>query len=257
MSDGVPASRWVPRMTVVDPDNEATFDVCVIPSDLRETCVPKRAIVAELERLSFDEEATFAIKLALEEALTNAVKHGNRNDATKTVTVRYAITADKAVVIVRDEGVGFLPENVPDCTSPDRLRVPNGRGIMLMRAYMDEVCYRDRGREVYFVKSRSGPHRTPDASPKPAVIRRTLHYTGHVQAVGFRYTTQGLAARFAVTGFVRNLPDGRVELVVEGAEPELDRFSQAVHAAMQGYIRKVSSRDEPATGEFTAFRITR
>ena len=110
--------------------------------------------MAELERCAFPEEATFALRLALEEALCNAVRHGNQNDASKPITVRYAITPEKAVVIVRDEGRGFRPEEVPDPTDPDRLPLPSGRGIMLMHAYMDEVRYRDHGREVYFVKLR-------------------------------------------------------------------------------------------------------
>lgn len=139
-------------MACVDPDNESTFEVCVIASDLRETQVPKQRIVAELRRCHFSDEDVFGIKLALEEALTNAVKHGNAGDLSKKVTIRYAVTEQKAVIIVRDEGAGFLPENVPDCTHPERLPIPNGRGIMLIRAYMDEVCYRDNGREIYFAK---------------------------------------------------------------------------------------------------------
>lgn len=141
-------------MTEVDPDNEATFHVCVIKSDQRETEIPKKAILEEVQQCRFSREAQFAIKLALEEALTNAVKHGNQCDCSKNITVRYAVTPQKAVVIVRDEGCGFIPEDIPDPTTPDRLPLPDGRGIMLLRAYMDEVVYRDQGREVYFVKNR-------------------------------------------------------------------------------------------------------
>ena len=139
-------------MTGVDPDNEGTYKVCVIRSDPRNLCLPKRAVVLELERHHYRKEATFAIKLALEEALCNAVRHGNKNDTTKTVTVRYAVTGEKAIIIVCDEGGGFAHNAIPDPTAPERLRVPDGRGIMLMRAYMDEFCYRDDGREVYLVK---------------------------------------------------------------------------------------------------------
>ncbi len=142
-------------MTAVDPDNEATFHVCVIKSDQRETEIPKQAILRELRRCRFGKDAQFAVKLALEEALSNAVKHGNQCDPEKPVTVRYAVTPEKAVIIIRDEGCGFIPEDIPDPTTPDRLPHPNGRGIMLMRAYMDEVAYRDRGREVYLMKRRS------------------------------------------------------------------------------------------------------
>lgn len=146
-------------MPCVDPDNESTFKVCVIASKLSETLTPKQQIVAELQQCRYSDEDVFGIKLALEEALTNAVKHGNANDPSKKVTVKYAVTEQKAVIIVCDEGAGFIPENVPDCTDPERLSIPNGRGIMLIRAYMDEVCYRDSGREIYFAKlpTRAGP----------------------------------------------------------------------------------------------------
>jgi len=241
-------------MTAVNPDNEATFTVCVVKSDLRETCAPKQAIITELERCRYSDDAVFAVQLALEEALANAVKHGNRNDAAKSITVRYAVNEDKAVVVVRDEGGGFLPDDVPDCTSPDRLPLPNGRGIMLIRAYMDEVCYRDRGREVYFVKRRTSA--TPPAVTKRARnVRRTVYFSGAVQGVGFRFATCDIATKFRVSGFIRNLPDGRVELVAEGREIDLDRFQCAVEEAMCGHIRDVVATDSTATREFKKFVI--
>ena len=141
-------------MTESDPANEEAFEVCEIPSDLREACTPKDTILKKLQECGYSDDATFAVKLALEEALCNAVKHGNRCDESKTITVKYSVNAERAAIIVRDEGGGFSPEKVPDCTAPDRVPLPNGRGIMLIRSYMDEVEYRDNGREVYFVKRR-------------------------------------------------------------------------------------------------------
>ncbi|MHC5109038.1 MAG: ATP-binding protein [Planctomycetota bacterium] len=141
-------------MTDVDPDNEATYRVCEIKSDHREVRVPKAEILKELQAHHFGDKEIFAIKLALEEALANAVNHGNQGDSSKRIIVRYAVNSERAVMIVRDEGVGFSPDEVPDPTQPDRLSIPSGRGIMLIRAYMDEVEYRDEGREVYFVKLR-------------------------------------------------------------------------------------------------------
>ncbi len=88
-----------------------------------------------------------------------------------------------------------------------------------------------------------------------STVRRTLHFSGHVQGVGFRYTTESIASRFDVTGFVKNLPDGRVEAVAEGARCELDRFQQAVEDGLRGHIQRVAVSDAPATGEFEAFRI--
>lgn len=142
-------------MTRMDPDNEASFRTCVIKSVLAETQIVKQAIQQELERLQFCSNDIFAIRLALEEALSNAVKHGNQNDSSKTVTVRFAIDDEKAVIYIRDEGCGFCPSSVPDPTTPDRLPLPCGRGLMLMRSYMDVVEYRDEGREVYLVKLRT------------------------------------------------------------------------------------------------------
>ena len=139
-------------MPEVDLTNEKTYHQCVIRSDIRQLRIPQRVVIQEAARHHFTAQAIFAIRLALEETLANAVKHGNRQDPNKRVIVRYAIDAERAVIIVRDEGGGFIPEEVPDCTCTERLAVPNGRGIMLMRAYMDEVCYRDHGREVYFSK---------------------------------------------------------------------------------------------------------
>src|SRR3990172_8859716 len=238
----MPARRriLVLAMTAVNPDNEATFTVCVVKSDLRETCVAKQAVITELERYRYSDDAVFAVKLALEEALTNAVKHGNRNNAAKSITVRYAVNENKAVVVVRDEGGGFLPDDAPDCPSPDRLPLPNGRGIMLIRTYMDEVCFRDHGREVYFVKRRATSGPAAAVAKRSSKIRRTMYFSGHVQGVGFRYATRDVAAKFRVAGFVRNLPDGRVELVVEGREVELDRFQSTVEAAMLSHIPDVA-----------------
>ena len=87
------------------------------------------------------------------------------------------------------------------------------------------------------------------------LTRRTIFFSGHVQGVGFRYTAESIASRFDVTGFVRNLPDGRVEAVAEGAKCELDRFQQAIEDGMRGHIQRIAVSAAPATGEFDAFRI--
>jgi acylphosphatase len=75
--------------------------------------------------------------------------------------------------------------------------------------------------------------------------RRRVYFSGRVQGVGFRYTCQALAYRFDVAGFVRNLADGRVELVAEGEAVELDRFIDAIELEMSSYIRHTTSETEP------------
>ena len=88
-----------------------------------------------------------------------------------------------------------------------------------------------------------------------ASIRWTVVFSGHVQGVGFRYTTRSTARSFDVTGYVRNMPDGRVELVAEGAEDELERLVQAVRDEMGGYIRDQQVTSSPANGEFADFGV--
>lgn len=85
--------------------------------------------------------------------------------------------------------------------------------------------------------------------------RRQVTYSGHVQGVGFRYTTQTIAQRYDVTGYVRNLPDGRVKLVAEGSAAELNRFLAELAEQMSGNIRSVDCDRRPAMGEFADFAI--
>jgi acylphosphatase len=87
------------------------------------------------------------------------------------------------------------------------------------------------------------------------MIRRMSHFSGRVQGVGFRYTAQDIARGFNVTGYVRNLPDGRVELVAEGDEAEIDRLLQSIAGRMEGFIKQRTDNDMPASGQFKDFSI--
>lgn len=91
---------------------------------------------------------------------------------------------------------------------------------------------------------------TPDASEQ-----RAVHYSGHVQGVGFRYTVRKIAGSHKVTGYVENLRDGRVHLVVEGSAGEIDRFLAAVRRALDHYIREARTVSGPASGCFERFEI--
>ena len=85
--------------------------------------------------------------------------------------------------------------------------------------------------------------------------RQTAHFSGHVQGVGFRYTTQRVSRGFSVVGFVRNLPDGRVHLVAEGERSELNRFIDEIKDTLSGNIENVTIESGSATGEFDSFSI--
>ncbi len=85
--------------------------------------------------------------------------------------------------------------------------------------------------------------------------RWEVYYEGHVQGVGFRYTTRRIASQFAVTGYVKNLPDGRVLVVMEGVPEEMERMVQAIQQVMGRYIVRITRNTGPATGEFRGFEI--
>ena len=89
-------------------------------------------------------------------------------------------------------------------------------------------------------------------------IRRECRFRGHVQGVGFRYATQRIAAHHCeVTGFVQNLDDGSVRLVIEGEAAELQAMLDEVRSQLRDYIRQVDDWRLPATGEFQGFDIRR
>jgi len=86
-------------------------------------------------------------------------------------------------------------------------------------------------------------------------VRRRVFFSGRVQGVGFRFTTCRVAELFEVAGFVRNLPDGRVEMVAEGDEATVSAFIAAVREAMGPCILGMDVLEDPATGEFSGFEI--
>jgi acylphosphatase len=87
--------------------------------------------------------------------------------------------------------------------------------------------------------------------------RTTAYFSGRVQGVGFRYTTRSIARGYEVSGYVANLPDGRVELVAEGEQREIDAFLAEVRDRFFSQIRDERHDTSPATGEFAAFEIRR
>lgn len=94
--------------------------------------------------------------------------------------------------------------------------------------------------------------------PRYQIMRKRaqVYFSGRVQGVGFRYSVQEVACGYEVTGFVRNLVDGRVELVVEGEEEEIKAFQQGIQDShLGGHIRGQDMNWSGATGEFRGFEI--
>ena len=93
-------------------------------------------IMAAMDEIHYPLKDQFAVRLALEEALVNAIKHGNRSDSAKEARLRSYITSDFVLFAVEDEGAGFDPAAVPDPLAPENLERPCGRGLFLIRTYM-------------------------------------------------------------------------------------------------------------------------
>lgn len=110
--------------------------------------VATSAVIAALDQRGYDKASTFAVRLALEEALTNAVRHGNKEDPSRKVTLQFDIGEAEAIIEVQDEGEGFDPTAVPDPTAAENLDIPSGRGLMLMRSFMADVTIHPPGNRV-------------------------------------------------------------------------------------------------------------
>ena len=126
--------------------------IFTIPSDLSASRDVHKTIMDRVEAQHYDEQSTFAIRLALEEGLMNAIKHGNKLDPKKTVHVEAKVTPKATEITIEDQGKGFHRETVPDPCAEENLLKCSGRGILLMEAYMDEVKYSQGGRRVRMVK---------------------------------------------------------------------------------------------------------
>ena len=127
----------------------------VLASDLDESAAVLQNILRDVRANGFEENAVFAIRLALDEALSNAVRHGNGGDKQKQVIVEYTMGDEAFKVTVADEGRGFVPDQIPDPTRQENLERPCGRGVMLMKTYMSHVSFNKQGNQVTLIKKRN------------------------------------------------------------------------------------------------------
>jgi len=91
--------------------------------------------------VGFSEDATHYMTVAVRESVINAIKHGNREDESKRVALAFTLHPKEMEIEVSDEGKGFDPDTVPDCSAEENLLKTNGRGIFFMRSFMDSVTY--------------------------------------------------------------------------------------------------------------------
>jgi serine/threonine-protein kinase RsbW len=120
------------------PLNVATTELS-LPSRIETVATAAAAVAEFIGRYGISDDAAFGIDMAVREAVTNAVLHGNRQDANKTVDIVLKSSPDAVEISVHDQGSGFNPEEVPDPTANENILKASGRGIFFMRTFMDEV----------------------------------------------------------------------------------------------------------------------
>lgn len=103
------------------------------------------------DEIGFDDELYAKLMLTVTEAATNGIVHGNKLDATKTVSINAIVSNNKLIVTTKDMGSGFVPDNVPNPLAEENLLKPSGRGVFFMKEYADEVEYSESGTKLKLV----------------------------------------------------------------------------------------------------------
>ena len=139
-------------MTTVQED--WSFDK-FLPSDLDVGHAAIEELMSALGMAGWEGMDLFRIQMAIEEAVVNAIEHGNKKSLDKKIRLVFDVTPEKAVMTISDEGAGFDHRNVADPTTEELIDKPRGRGVMLMRELMNEVHFNEVGNQVVMVKLRS------------------------------------------------------------------------------------------------------
>ena len=135
------------------PDNSSI----VVENELSAIGEISKQLISKLEDYDFSKEDVFAVKLALQEAFLNAAIHGNKMISEKKIRIGYSIEPNKVEINLMDEGEGFDPDLVPDPRIGENLYKPAGRGLFLMRSYMDEVEFNEQGNGIRMVRYKEKP----------------------------------------------------------------------------------------------------
>ncbi len=112
-------------------------------------------LMGALVEQGWDGSEFFQVNMAAEEAVVNAIEHGNKRDPCKSVHLVFRVSRSEIYLEITDQGAGFNPATLPDPTEEDLIDKPRGRGVMLIKEFMSEVHYNDRGNSVVMIKRRS------------------------------------------------------------------------------------------------------
>ena len=128
-----------------------------LPSSMQHVYLLDVIITEILKETDFNEDIQEQINLAVIEAGTNAIKHGNKENPSKKATLAFTLAEDKLVIVIQDEGEGFTRKEVADPLDPENLLKSSGRGLFLMEACMDSVTYEANGTIIKMVKYKKTP----------------------------------------------------------------------------------------------------
>jgi len=125
---------------------------CRFESDVSAAHVLIDEVLVQLRLLNWSDKAIFAVNMAMEEALVNAIEHGNKMDPKKMVDFACFLKHDKIRIEVEDEGEGFAPTELPDPRDEEYIDIPSGRGVLLIHGFMSSVEYNERGNRIVMEK---------------------------------------------------------------------------------------------------------
>lgn len=123
-----------------------------IPSNIKYIKKVSQEILEHLERLNVDQSIQFDVRLAVEEAVRNAMEHGHFDNEALPISILYSVDSDKVKIVVEDKGEGFDLKKIPDPREGDNLFKGGGRGVFLIYKLMDEVQYNKKGNKVTMAK---------------------------------------------------------------------------------------------------------
>ena len=187
----------------------------VVEGELEAVYEVEQEIIEDLERQGYDDNALFSIRLALDEALINALKHGNKGDPTRTLKIDYQSDDNRAVISVEDEGEGFDHQNLTDPTEMEHLRRTHGRGIFLIRKFTHDVKFNEKGNCITFTYKKE-PSRTGEFLGLRWVKRKETLVLTIEDVFGYPQTGQWeeRICKFVSDGHHKVIFDlGRVEII--------------------------------------------
>ncbi|MCY2975806.1 MAG: ATP-binding protein [Planctomycetota bacterium] len=128
-----------------------------IPSDLDVGHEQIESLMTELEKASWDGRDLFHVRMAVEEAVVNSIEHGNKRDTSKIVQLDFRVSPELCYIDIIDQGEGFDPDALRDCTDEEFVDKPRGRGVMLIKELMSEAVYNEKGNRLTMIRKRNDP----------------------------------------------------------------------------------------------------